>query len=183
MLGETKVAFAAWANAGVKAGGTATAAAAVRVAQQQHGAAAAVAEPKATPDDAAPVKPVPDAAIAVAANEARNAMDSGGAAEAMDEDDAAATFPEGVPLPPLAKDASPTRGPGARGSKSARAARADPEEVRTSGDKPDRRVASTRRLPRAAAANNMAMDMIRAGGDRAAAANAAQRRHAPGGSS
>lgn len=157
----------------------------VRVAQQQHGAAAAVAEPKATPDDAAPVKPVPNAVVAVAANEARNAMDEddGGAAEAMDEDDAAATFPEGVPLPPLAKDASPTRGPGARGSKSARAARADPEEVRTSGDKPDRRVASTRRLPRAAAANNMAMDMIRAGGDRAAAANAAQRRHAPGGSS
>jgi hypothetical protein len=110
-------------------------------------------------------------------------MDSGGAVEAMDEDGAAVTFPEGFPLPPLPKDASPPRGPGARGSKSARAARADPGEVRNSGDKPDRRVASTRRLPRAAAANNMAVGMIRAGGDRAAAANAAQRRHAPGGSS
>jgi hypothetical protein len=36
---------------------------------------------------------------AVAADEARIAMDSGGAAEAMDEDDAAVAFPEGVPLP------------------------------------------------------------------------------------
>ena len=65
--------------------------AAVRATLQQHGAAAGIAEPKATPVDAAPVKPVPDTA---AANEARNAMDVGGAAEAMDEDGAAATSDE-----------------------------------------------------------------------------------------
>ena len=113
---------------------------------------------------------------AVAADEARIAMDSGGAAEAMDEDDAAVTFPEGASLPPLAKDASPPRGRGARGSKSARAARENPDEVRNSGDKP------TRRMPRAAAANNTAVEMIRAGGDRAAAATAAQHRRAGGSS-
>ena len=105
-------------------------------------------------------------------------MDSGGAAEAMDEDDAAVTFPEGAPLPPLAKDASPPRGRGARGSKSARAARENPDEVRNSSDKP------TRRLPRAAANNNnTAVEMIRAGGDSPAAATSAQRRRASGGSS
>ena len=108
-------------------------------------------------------------------------MDVGGAAEAMDEDVAAATFDEGAALLPPAKDASPPRGPGARGMKSARAARPGPEEVCNSVDKPARRVASTRRLPRAAATNNTAVDMFRAGGDRAAAA--AQRRHASGGSS
>ena len=90
-------------------------------------------------------------------------MDVGGAAEAMDEDVAAATFDEGAALLPPAKDASPPRGPGARGMKSARAARPDPE-VRNSADKPARRVASTRRLPRAAATNNTAVDMFRAGG-------------------
>ena len=105
---------------------------------QQHGAAAEVAQPKATPED---VTDVP-ADAAIAADEARISIDSGGAAEAMDEDYAAVSFPEGVPLPPLAKVASPPRGRGARGSKSARAARPDPEEVRNSGDKP------TRRLPR-----------------------------------
>ena len=63
-------------------------------------------------------------------------------------------------------------------------ARPDPEEVRNSASgKPDRREASTRRLPRAAATNNTAVDMFRAGGDRAAAAATAQRRHAEGGSS
>jgi hypothetical protein len=160
----------AWAEPGAKAGWKATAAATVRVALQQHGAAAEVAQPKATPEDATDVP----ADAAVAADEARIAMDSGGAAEAMDEDDAAVAFPEGVPLPPLAKDASPPRGPGARGT---RAARADPDEVRNSGDKP------TRRMPRVAAANNTAVEMIRAGGDRAAAATAAQRRRASGGSS
>ena len=103
-------------------------------------------------------------------------MDSGGAAEAMDEDNAAISSPEGVSLPPLAKDASPPRGCGARGSKSARAARENPDEVRNSGDKP------TRRMPRAAAANNTAVEMIRAGGDRAAAATAAQHRRAGGSS-
>ena len=108
-------------------------------------------------------------------------MDVGGAAEAMDEDGAAATFDEGAALLPPAKDASPPRGPGARGMKSTRAARPDPEEVRHSADKPARRVASTRRLPRAAATNNAAVDMLRAGGDRAAAAAAAQRRHTSGG--
>jgi hypothetical protein len=50
--------------------------------------------------------------------------------------------------------------------------------VRNSGDRPDRRVASTRHLPRAAATSNMAVGMIRAGGGRAAAATAAQRRYA-----
>jgi hypothetical protein len=164
--------FKAWAEPGAKTGGKATAAA-VRVALQQHEAAAAVAEPKATPEDATDVL----ADAAVAADEARIAMDSGGAAEAMDEDDAAVTFPEGAPLPPLAKDASPPRGRGARGSKSARAARENPDEVRNSGDKP------TRRLPRAAAANNTAVEMIRAGGYSTAAATAAQRRRASGGSS
>ena len=119
----------------------------MRVDLQQHEAAAAVAEPKATPEDATDV--LVDAAVA--ADEARIAMDSGGAAEAMDEDDAAVTFPEGASLPPLAKDASPPRGRGARGSKSARAARENPDEVRNSGDKP------TRRMPRAAANNNTAV--------------------------
>ena len=65
--------------------------------------------------------------------------------------------------------------------KSARAARPDPEEVRNSADKLDRRVASTRRLPRAAATNNTAVGMFRAGGDHAAAAATAQRRHKQGG--
>ena len=133
----------------------------------------AMAELHSTPEDATDVL----ADAAVAADEARIAMDSGGAAEAMDEDDAAVTFPEGAPLPPLAKDASPPRGRGARGSKSARAARENPDEVRNSGDKP------TRRLPRAAAANNTAVEMIRAGGYSTAAATAAQRRRASGGSS
>ena len=78
MLRETRAGAPAWAMAGAKAGETV---AAVRASLQQHQAAAGVAEPKATPDDAAPVKPVPDTA---AANEALNAMDGGGAAEAMD---------------------------------------------------------------------------------------------------
>ena len=78
MLRETKAGAPAWAMAGAKAGETV---AAVRATLQQHEAAAGVAEPKATPDGAAPVKPVPDTA---AANEALNAMDGGGAAEAMD---------------------------------------------------------------------------------------------------
>ena len=77
-------------------------------------------------------------------DEVRN---DGGAAETMDEVGAAATFAEGATLLPLAKEASPPRGPGARGMKSARAARPGPEEVRNSGDKPDRRMASTLRLP------------------------------------
>jgi hypothetical protein len=141
----------------------------VRVADEKVATAAAAA----APEDATDVL----ADAAVAADEARIAMDSGGAAEAMDEDDAAVTFPEGAPLPPLAKDASPPRGRGARGSKSARAARENPDEVRNSGDKP------TRRLPRAAAANNTAVEMIRAGGYSTAAATAAQRRRASGGSS
>ena len=67
--------------------------------------------------------------------------------------------------------------------KSAQAARPDPEAVRNSADKHDRRVASTRRLPRAAATNNTAAEIFRAGGDRAAAAATAQHRHAQGGSS
>jgi len=64
---------------------------------------------------------------------------------------------------------------------SARAARPGPEAARNSADKYDRRVASTRRLPRAAATNNTAVEIFRAGGDRAAAT--AQHRHAQGGSS
>jgi hypothetical protein len=81
---------------------------------------------------------------AAAASEVRN---DGGAAETMDEVGAAAAFAEGATLLPLAKETSPPRGPGARGMKSARAARPGPEEVRNSGDKPDRRMASTLRLP------------------------------------
>ena len=173
MLRDTKAGVPAWAKVGAKASGTA---AAVGATLQQHGAAAGVAEPKETADDAAPVKTVPD--DTAAANDPRNAMDGGGAAESMDEDGAAAAFDEGAALPPPAKDASPPRGSGARGMKSARAARPDHEEVRNSADRPDRRVASDRRLPRAAATNNTAVDMFRAGGDRAAASAAAQRRRA-----
>ena len=66
--------------------------------------------------------------------------------------------------------------------KSARAARPDPEEVRNSAEKPDRHVASTRYLPRAAATNNTAVGIFRAGGNRAAAAATTQHRHAQGGS-
>jgi len=77
---------------------------ATRVAElQQHRAAAGVAEPKATPDDAAPVKPVSDAAAADAtpAGGVRNAFCGGAAAaEAMDQDDAADTFAAGAVLPP-----------------------------------------------------------------------------------
>ena len=78
MLRETKAGAPAWAMAGAKAGETV---AAVRATLQQHEAAAGVAEPKATPDGAAPVKPLPDTA---AADEARSAMDGGDAAGAMD---------------------------------------------------------------------------------------------------
>ena len=85
---------------------------------------------------------------AAAASEVRN---DGGAAETMDEVGAAATFAEGATLLPLAKEASPPRGPGARGVKWARAARPGPEEVRNSGNKPARRVSAIRlpapRLP------------------------------------
>ena len=54
-----------------------------------------------------------------AANEARNTDGGGDAAEAMDVDGVAATSDEGAALLPPAKDASPPRGPGARGRKSA----------------------------------------------------------------
>mmetsp|Transcript_82523 Transcript_82523/g.160935 ORF Transcript_82523/g.160935 Transcript_82523/m.160935 type:complete len:135 (-) Transcript_82523:98-502(-) len=102
----------------------------------------------------------------------------------MDQDDAADTFAAGAVLPPPpAKGLSPPRRPGARGKKSARASRPSDDDVRNSDEKPARRVASTRNLPRAAATNHTAMDMLRAGGDYTAAATAAQRRHAPGGSS
>ena len=84
-------------------------------------------------------------------------MDGGGGAETIDKDVAA--------LPPLAKDASPPRVRVARGAKSERAARPDPGDVRNSGDRPTmRRVASFRGLPRTAATNNTAVEMLRAGG-------------------
>ena len=89
-------------------------------------------------------------------------MDGGGGAETIDKDVAA--------LPPLAKDASPPRVRVARGAKSERAARPDPGDVRNSGDRPVRRVASFRGLPRTAATNNTAVEMLRAGGGRAATA-------------
>mmetsp|Transcript_5106 Transcript_5106/g.9715 ORF Transcript_5106/g.9715 Transcript_5106/m.9715 type:complete len:145 (-) Transcript_5106:378-812(-) len=54
----------------------------------------------------------------------------GGAAETMDEVGIAASLAQGASLPPLAKDASPPRGAGARGMKSTRAARPGPDEVR-----------------------------------------------------
>jgi len=76
-------------------------------------------------------------------------------------------------LPPLIKDASPPRGRGAGragGAKSARAAQENPDEVRTSDDRPARRVASSRGLPRAADNNSTALAMLRAGGNHAAAA-------------
>mmetsp|Transcript_5105 Transcript_5105/g.9711 ORF Transcript_5105/g.9711 Transcript_5105/m.9711 type:complete len:110 (-) Transcript_5105:31-360(-) len=53
----------------------------------------------------------------------------GGAAETMDEVGIAASLAQGASLPPLAKDASPPRGAGARGMKSTRAARPGPDEV------------------------------------------------------
>ena len=74
VLRETKAGAPAWAVAGAKAG---EAIAAVCANLQQHEETAGVAGPKVAPDDAAPVKPVPDTA---AANEARSAMDGGGAA-------------------------------------------------------------------------------------------------------
>ena len=101
-----------------------------------------MAEPKVTPGYTAPIKPVPNAAAA-----ASEVCNGGGAAKPMNEVDAAASFTEGATLQPLAKDASPPRGPGARGVKWAWAARPGPEEVRNSGDKPDHRMASTLRLP------------------------------------
>ena len=110
-------------------------------------------------------------------------MDGGGAAEAMDKYGAAAASYEGAALLPSAKGASPPRGPGARGMKSARAAGSDPEAVRNSADKYDHHVVSTRRLPRAAATNNTAVEIFRAGENRAAAAATAQHRHVQGGSS
>ena len=86
-------------------------------------------------------------------------MDVSGAAEAMDEDVAAATFDEGAALLPPAKDASPPRGRGVRGSKSARASRPGPDEERNSSEKPTRRVGP----PRAASTNHTAI-VFRAGG-------------------
>ena len=115
----------------------------------------------ATPDDPAAANDAPSA-DAAAANEARNAMDGGGGAETIDKDVAA--------LPPLAKDASPPRVRVARGAKSERAARPDPGDVRNSGGRPVRRVAGFRGLPRTAATNNTAVEMLRAGGGRAATA-------------
>ena len=119
----------------------------------------------ATPDDPAAANDAPAAPDAATANEARNAMDGGGGAETIDKDVAA--------LPPLAKDASPPRVRVARGAKSERAARPDSGDVRNSGDRPVRRVASFCGLPRTAAANNTAVEMLRAG--RGRAATAAQR--------
>jgi hypothetical protein len=177
---------------GVKAGGLVTAAAATSVAElQQHRAcgqaAAGVAEHKTTPDDAVPVKPVPAAADATPAGGVRNAfcgVGAAAAAEALDQDDAADTFAAGAVLRPPAKGLSPPRRPGARGNKSARASRPSDEDVRNSDEKPARHVASNRNLPRVAATNHTtAIDMLRAGRDDTAAATAAQRRDAPGGSS
>ena len=135
---------------------TATAAAPVGAALREYEDAAGVAEPKATPDDAAPAKPVPDDVAAT--SEARNAIGGGGAAEAMDEDDPAAAVAGDTALPPPAKDVSPPRGRGARGMKSVRAARPGSDEVRNSGDKPARRVGP----PRAAATNHTGI-VFRAG--------------------
>jgi hypothetical protein len=67
--------------------------------------------------------------------------------------------------------------------KSARATRPGPEEGYNTTSKLNRRVTRTRRLPRATAARNMAVEMFGAGRDRAAAAAAAQRRHPLDGSS
>ena len=144
--------------------------AAGRAAWQQHGAAAELAEPKANDDDF--WRPGDD--WLAGGDTSDEGDESEGAAEAMEEDDAAPAFADVAVLPPPAKVASPPRGRGARGLKSARASRPDPNAVRNSDEKPTRRVPP----PRAATTNHTAI-VFRAGGNRAA--TTAQRRQAPGG--